>query len=685
MSELETTNSETHTPTEHQQGEQQELEEEIDKQSSTKKRKTSVGKNAKSKAKSKAESETRRLAQASRTLKACELCRKQKTRCFRSPDHPNSCLRCRFINKVCSFEGEAGNNNGNNIINTDIISGDQNDKLNLILSKVSEIFRIVKNDNNEDARLLLDAASSMQNNSGQGLNSRSNSVSNVEEIEPIIPDFPTLNSTSISSPFALINNHMQGKNLCPSTISNLFIASPDVLSNVKHNTLLDLGILTQSEVIDLVNDFRRNYGRWVSFPSKIPTDILVEEIKYKSPLLLTTCCCISLRYSLDDNMDSSKQHHKFKQLINVLIQDLNQSFLRYTSFAKNDYGFIEFLQSLVVLSIYSSSISTLVSNLTINDSTNDLMGFNLDPYQLSSIGITSFLTKSTFQTFRSVSETSDSESLTKIRIYNHLCLVHVVNCLFSGRMCILDDTRIKYCNSALSLFNATNFDGRMCSEINILYITYKYLQQQNSTDLNQIKQNFKTTQQEIEDWLITWDYLFQQPALQFVEFNYNFCSMLILFIFCFHKEIVNISQDEFSFERLNQSPELMRTALLSQEPNYLIKMFEFGKKVLDHVENINNDSYFAYLSDQIHFCFYFTGIILILILRIIMDRQDIITDILEEFSQKNLDFHLSSIYKLITKFENISMINSKKDIISIYIAGLENCLEENFYSKDQSI
>ena len=39
---------------------------------------------------------TRKYAQASRTLKACELCRKQKTRCFRSPENPNSCLRCRF-------------------------------------------------------------------------------------------------------------------------------------------------------------------------------------------------------------------------------------------------------------------------------------------------------------------------------------------------------------------------------------------------------------------------------------------------------------------------------------------------------------------------------------------------------------------------------------------------------------
>ena len=43
--------------------------------------------------------DTRRLAQASRTLKACELCRKQKTRCSRSIETSNSCLRCIFLNK----------------------------------------------------------------------------------------------------------------------------------------------------------------------------------------------------------------------------------------------------------------------------------------------------------------------------------------------------------------------------------------------------------------------------------------------------------------------------------------------------------------------------------------------------------------------------------------------------------
>ncbi|KAI5954204.1 hypothetical protein KGF54_001979 [Candida jiufengensis] len=660
-------------------------EQELEQPTTTKKRKKTPP-TTKSKAKTKAESETRRLAQASRTLKACSLCRKQKTRCFRSPDHPNSCLRCRFINKLCSFEEENGNvSTGNNDelnLGHNDYTGDQNDKLRLILDRVNDIFKIVKNNNNsntEDAKLLLDAASSMQNTF---VNSRSNSILNIDEIDQNIPDFQNLNSVHVSSPFALIRNEMRNRNSCPMNIHNLYEKAPDTIANVnRRNTLLDLGILTHSEVIELVEGFRRNYGRWVSFPSKIPTDILMEEIKYKSPLLLTTCCCISLRYSLDSD-DQKENRQKYKQLINVLIQDLNQSFLKCTSFTSNDNGFVEFLQSLVVLSIYSTSISTLVSNLTedYQSSDSNLIGFSLDPYQLSSIGLTSFFTKSTFQLFSTKNSSPPYEKLTILRIYNHLCLVHVINCLFSGRMCILDDTRINYCKSALSLFNATNFDGRMVSEINILYITYKYIQQQPEN----IDTNFKNVQQEVQEWFINWEYLLQQPALQFVEFNYNFCSMLILFIYCFHK--CSTTQDSLNvYNDLFQRPDLINHVLVKSSPDFLLEIFKFAKKTIDHIEGIANDSYFAYLSDQIHFCFYFSGILIIKILKLAMDNQytQFNAIINNDDIDGTLNTQFDSLCKLIEKFDNICMSSLRNDIISVYKSGLEESLYENFQIWDR--
>lgn len=52
-----------------------------------------------------------------------------------------------------------------------------------------------------------------------------------------------------------------------------------------------------------------------------------------------------------------------------------------------------------------------------------------------------------------------------MRIYNHLCLAHIVNSIFSGRLCIIDSIRVEQTTTTLSLLKATNFDGRMVSEI----------------------------------------------------------------------------------------------------------------------------------------------------------------------------------------------------------------------------
>lgn len=185
--------------------------------------------------------------------------------------------------------------------------------------------------------------------------------------------------------------------------------------------------------------------------------------------------------------------------------------LQITSFqgTRDGSGDIELLQALVILSIYSLSLSS-VARATLPDDDEEeeyefledksmsLQMLNLDPWYISSVGLTVFISKSTFGNLfkKKVGDensqmnmqqspftilydeldTDEYQTLTILRIYNHLSLVHLVSCVFSGRMCVVDEIRLNYCTATLSLPSATNFDGRMVSEIGILLIAYNYVQ-----------------------------------------------------------------------------------------------------------------------------------------------------------------------------------------------------------------
>ncbi len=117
------------------------------------------------------------------------------------------------------------------------------------------------------------------------------------------------------------------------------------------------------------------------------------------------------------------------------------------------------------------------------DRESSLTNFSLDPWYLSSVGLNTFLSKSAFgqlvqhkvidaatSPFTVLFQELDDEeqTLTVLRIYNHLTIVHLIQCVFSGRMCVLDEVRLNYCTATLSLAKLTNFDGRVVSEIEVL-------------------------------------------------------------------------------------------------------------------------------------------------------------------------------------------------------------------------
>lgn len=435
---------------------------------------------------------------------------------------------------------------GQNVLEIDVWG-----KLNMILSGVEELLTMQKN---TEGRVEV-AAGQMSTNMSRGTS-----------VAPINSGLSALQS----SPFSLVVGMAAN---VPLPIANLYV--PAALRN--NSDLITDGVVSELEAVSLVDIFRSNYGRWTLFPLEVSTPQLIKRMRIVCPLLLSTCCCVLMRYFVP------KDRQKYRLVVQHLTRDLEIAFKPAPGTRPT-----EFLQALVILSIYLLLISAAAASVSEQGDER----LSLDPWMLSAMGIATFVSQKTFDT---VTSGNEHEALTSFRLYNHLVLVHLMSCVCTGRTCTVNASWLEHCNSVLEIPLATNFDGRMVSEIAILKITYNYTQAVHQSD--QPEAVFALVQRETADWLLRWDYLFSQPTLQFVELCYNFCSVLIHYTFehvklgCRSTDIVAVV-DASSAETRE-------------------KIAEHALSVVATVATIDNDSYFAYLLDQVHFCLYFSALILL--------------------------------------------------------------------------
>lgn len=119
-------------------------------------------------------------------------------------------------------------------------------------------------------------------------------------------------------------------------------------------------------------------------------------------MLLTVCCAVVIRYHEPELKKSI-----WTMLLHKLEQDLQASLLIVPHT-------IEFIQSLAVMSIYAASLSD---------------GFVIDAWFMSSIALEHFVTKNVLglvAPFDGVSPVTEMDQITAYRVWNHLCLVHLV-------------------------------------------------------------------------------------------------------------------------------------------------------------------------------------------------------------------------------------------------------------------
>ncbi|GEQ72556.1 hypothetical protein JCM33374_g6243 [Metschnikowia sp. JCM 33374] len=752
----------------------------------------------------------RRSSSAShqRALKACEACRKAKTKCFKTSSVSVRCVRCTSSKLVCSLESEYKRYNPDvslvdgvpeHLLDSPVENAtfpvhfipkpDQvaqgkasdsntNDKLDAIYRGVSDLLYLMKSQCtstahpplvNNDVKLLLDAANSMKKKSEpfippvladplpqDPLSLFPSGISRFGFPSANVSQYPALDNSALDklrneSSESLQNSQCDASvfssssrsfnisplNVVAKTMSNIPrpIANLLNLSTTSESDstfprkpqydIVTCGIISENEAIALMDDFRSNYGRWVSFPIHISTKTLVNQIRRKSSLLLSTSCSLSLRYSLNgkpspgDIDNHRRKKETYKAVIKHLVEDLNKSLLKYAAYqnSKDLGGDVEFLQSMVILSIYSLSLSSIVSNTvdpeSLLDEDSKLRDLNLDPWYLSGLGLSTFISKSTFgNLFDAASSDSGgnaklsptyiamydeltpdhSQLLTLLRIYNHLVLIHLVSCVLSGRMCMVDEIRLNHCTSTLSLPSATNFDGRMVSEIGILLITYNFIQINSNLDLSkgtgQLEASLQSVDADIKAWYEQWEYLFEQPALQFGQFCYNFCYLQIMHNYVFHKAQASSENDT---AQKNGTQGLCDTDNLSTLLKYasdvdLSKILLRSYNLTHFVTKVENDSYFAYLSDQIHFFFFYGAMSLVIVLKFLKDNDKL--SLLDGISSELLndwksgdgelgDWKLRCALRVVDllsqKFDRVAQDNPN-DIITKYKNSISDCI-----------
>ncbi|SSD60892.1 uncharacterized protein SCODWIG_02653 [Saccharomycodes ludwigii] len=563
----------------------------------------------------------KRINNGPRTLKACEKCRAKKIKCIPSVNmaHDVRCMYCQKLDIKCSLQklledtlsksSSSSSSNGNIIANTATtksttvikdnaqIMGTSNElarnlysahyynglgnesltNINENVLKCVELLQSLKQhtlwasasypsitSSSSPSSSSLSAPSAKAIDFGKSvdlinsLDSRSNS--NIDVPASVLDK----NFSALFSPFITFSRLVHKLNV-PLQIRNLHDESPlDEATNNNDdemtNDVIGLNILTFPEVIMLVREFKDNYGTWVSFPESIPVEDLVQMIrKSNCSVLLTTSCVLALRYTIYYH---DLKTRIYKNLLYKLKLDLEKELVA-VNFS------IELIQSLVILSIYSSSFSS------------DIQIF--DAWNLSAFGIQCYISGNILQTFQDYNNSPSNsfsiysinnchqdnklnskngsrnstmtysndmfERLRTYRLWNHLCLVHLTHSVLSGRMCILNDESIKLCNRTLNLSNATNFDGRMIAEISLYSILYKCM-----TNLSTIESLDKFIEC-IDKWYNRWKYLTSQPTSQFIDFNFHFSQVLSRIIWYHQKVFPNLEsgQDTDSNKKVNNN------------------------------------------------------------------------------------------------------------------------------------
>lgn len=605
----------------------------------------------------------KKAIRTSRAAKACEICRKQKTRCFPSQNSP-SCLRCMTLGFECSFliSGENVNlqhqqnlhqnspvpamsaavapsmgfsGNNSHIESSGPFKG-PGSKIDVVEKRLGNLEmhlgQLVQLMRNSEGHRLLDASmQSRGSNSLLGSSGRGNEILLINDTIPSAKaTFGVPTTPFITSPFNSLGLTMRPEHY-PAPLERL--KTPQMVF-IQQN-IITLEYITREQAIEMLDVFLKYYNQWVSFHTGISTEKLLDLMIARSSLLLTVCCCVVIRYHYP-----KLKPFIWKKLLCKLQDDLKETMLIVPHT-------IEFIQALVVMSIYASSLS-------------DEDTFVVDAWFISGVALQHLATRNVLGFVLSfdggLTPVSEIDEIAAYRVWNHLCLVHLVNCVMTGRVCNLDRIRIDQCRKTLDISTSTNFDGRMIAEINFQLILYMYLQANES--LNDVEEKLRL-------WHDDWGYLFEQPTTQFVETGYHYGYFLILYHYNYVANHPEDATDSLAWPPLELTD--VATVFSRCSVNHLRRMIRHAIKVIEGLLVVNDITYFKALSDQIHFCGAYAAIMLTRLIETVKTEKKIL-----EISSTLLTKSYNLIGELRDLFNSVSTLPG--DVTKKYADSIDEAL-----------
>ncbi|SCU77921.1 LANO_0A01618g1_1 [Lachancea nothofagi CBS 11611] len=691
-----------------------------------------------------------------RALKACDSCRRMKTRCIPSPlPDEVQCLRCDTLKLRCSFQDlwsedeDSGNADSSKMRRTSSSTNGSYESAELtkrllksgyspehfavhskllqnVNKNVSKILGMLEGQSTATVPVLsqksddkvTDAGVALANEADRAVSSR---VVGLDQLA--LAGLSSANSRAGSPDLIQMSlkteqRHSAPYLTCPFTMVSQMVSRGNVplpIRNMQERALLlqdpisdviDMELLTLEETTCLMEDFRQAYGQWCSFPDTAPSEKLVKNLKTRNAsLLLTTICVLALRYTA--------KHHDlktriYKNLLYKLKNDLEVS-LRVVPQT------VEFIQAMVLLSMFACSFSS------------DIMA--IDAWYISGIGLQQFLTLSiTDGLYRPGDESSGLGALglpggtdssdyganvtnsqyyrfQLFRLWNHLCLAHITNCVFSGRMCIIDGVRADLCRRTLDFSKSTNFDGRMVAEISLQLILYNFVQQCNLGSRKDLASSaaLDAVQDELLTWIEEWRYLLSQPiypSKQYAEFALDYGHTIVLYTW-FHRKFraqkaetkgdTNSNSQDPNYSKSNDKTSIGETLNRDYPITEVIAAMPLDSqfKMLEHahrsVEAMINDSFesFRFLSDQLFFqCVHCS-------LMCLMVAHNLYYTTAGHLREENLEHILSDVKKFSLRLQTIREGELKSfwveevdlrvpSVILQYHKAIEACLQEKF-------
>ncbi|KFA63303.1 hypothetical protein S40285_07636 [Stachybotrys chlorohalonatus IBT 40285] len=405
-----------------------------------------------------------------RASRACDLCRKYKTRCYASSNSRGPCLRCETLSQKCSLEYVADNG-------APVSPGPPRDRHISDRQGVEPSYDASTNNRLErlerTVALLVDR-----------LDSRLDDIRDDRSHESGPPPDETQSSPDLDpAPVFLIRDAATnaGVHSPEETIGKPSIR-PDVIAS---------GLVSLSTAHTLLHLFHFHYGRWVRFSEDASPEALLLNLR-RSPMLLCSIFLIAVRHTTQELADrlAPNLFQESKRLVTASLLEVPQS--------------IEFFQTCLILSLWSTTIGQVP--------------LSIDSWLLTGYAIQQALASPHFvEVLRSASYLSTNH-LDLWFLWNHLCVAHLQYCVGTRRHALLNQTQIDRCVSFIKSNEVTNYETRMGAEISLYWIIY--------TKCNGSHINLSETKHAFENWQHEWSSLFYEPRSQFLQMGFHFAYLM---------------------------------------------------------------------------------------------------------------------------------------------------------------